>query len=364
MTQRLVIGLTGNIATGKSEVSRILARMGARVIDADRVAHEVMRSGGPAFDAVVAAFGPGIVAPNGEIDRSKLGAIVFRDQDALRKLEEIVHPAVMLEVDRRIAQVEAGVVVVEAIKLIEAGMHRKYDELWVVTAPRAVQVARLIQTRGLTEDEAVLRVDAQPPQEAKAARADRVIVNDQDVGALCRTVAEEWARLLAGAATVRAARRGDLGDAAGAADVLNSVIAERRYTAMAGHWTAKEEQVYIDSLGPRSEMFVAEAAGRIVGLQSIEPFASYPSGMEHVAHLGTQILAEYRGHGIGRNLAGASLEFARKHGYEKIVIYVLADNPLGLAYYRRLGFEERGTLQRQTKIDGVYHDEVFMELHL
>jgi dephospho-CoA kinase len=364
MRRRLVIGLTGNIATGKSEVGRILAGLGAHVIDADRVAHEAMQSGGPAYDAVIGAFGPGVVAPDGEIDRARLGAIVFRDQGALKRLEAIVHPTVIAEVDRQIAEAGAGVVVVEAIKLIEAGMHRRYAELWVVTAPRSAQIARLVQTRRLTEEEASLRVDAQSPQDAKAAQADCTIVNDGDVRALRRKVETEWARLLSCTVAIRAARRGDREDAAGTADVLNSVIEERRYTAIAGHWTPEAELAYIDGLGPRSELFVAEVAGRVVGLQSIEPFASYPSAMEHVAQLGTQILAEYRGHGIGRRLAGASLEFAREHGYEKIVIYVLSDNPLGMAYYRSLGFEGRGTLQRQSKIDGVYHDEVLMEMHL
>jgi L-amino acid N-acyltransferase YncA len=145
--------------------------------------------------------------------------------------------------------------------------------------------------------------------------------------------------------------------------VLNGVIAEGRYTAMSGYWTPEAEQTYIDSLGPRSELFVAEVAGRIVGLQSIEPFVAYTSTMDHVAELGTFVLDGYRGRGIGSGLARASLGFARQCGYEKVVIFVLTDNPLGLAYYRSLGFEARGTLARQTKIDGVYHDEIFMEMH-
>jgi L-amino acid N-acyltransferase YncA len=152
-------------------------------------------------------------------------------------------------------------------------------------------------------------------------------------------------------------------DAAGVAAVLNSVIAERRYTAMTGHWTPPAEQAYFRSLGPRSEVFVAETAGRIVGFQSIEPFAAYTSTMDHVCHFGTFVHADYRGRGIGIGLARATLAFARAQGYEKAVVYVLAHNRGGLAFYRSLGFEERGVLARQTKIDGAYHDEVFMELH-
>ena len=192
----MLIGLTGNIATGKSEVGRLLAALGALVIDADKVAHEVMRPGGAAYDGVVAAFGPEILAPDGTIDRAKLGAIVFRDPAALRRLEAAVHPATIAEVGRRIAQATEPAVVVEAIKLVEAGMHRHYDALWVVTAPRPVQIARLVATRGLTREAAALRVDAQPPQEDKAALADRVFVNDGDLGELQEQVEAAWAQMV------------------------------------------------------------------------------------------------------------------------------------------------------------------------
>lgn len=188
-----LIGLTGNIATGKSEVGRILSRLGAKVIDADQVAHTVMEPQGPAYDQVVEAFGPGILSEDGSIDRAKLGGIVFRDPAALRRLEAAVHPATIAEVGRRISQASEPVVVVEAIKLIEAGMHRLYNELWVVTAPRALQIERLRENRGLGEAEASLRVDAQPPQEEKAALADRVFVNDGDLGELEGKVRGAWA---------------------------------------------------------------------------------------------------------------------------------------------------------------------------
>lgn len=165
------------------------------------------------------------------------------------------------------------------------------------------------------------------------------------------------------AVTIRPVRRDDLQDAAGVADVLNAVIAEGRFTALTGHWTPEAEQAFLQDLGPRSEVFVAEVAGRIVGFQVIEPFVSYTSTMDHVAHFGTYVQAGYRGQGTGRRLADATLAFARAHGYEKSVVYVLAGNELGLAYYRSLGFEEKGVLTRQTKIGGMYHDEIFMEWH-
>ena len=146
--------------------------------------------------------------------------------------------------------------------------------------------------------------------------------------------------------------------------VLNAVIAERRYTALTGYWTPQAELAFLQRLGPRSELFVAEVDGSIAGFQVVEPFVTYTSSMDHVAHLGTYVLMMHRGQGIGRRLAQVAFAFLRQHGYEKVVIYVLAHNDAGLGYYRSLGFEARGTLRRQTRIDGAYYDEVFMEMHL
>jgi dephospho-CoA kinase len=360
--KRYLIGLTGNIATGKTEVARMLSDLGAEAIDADKVAHQVMRPGGGAYDAVVDAFGAGILHENGTVNRVRLGAIVFRDAQELRRLESAVHPAVQAKVSRLIAAAKEPIVVVEAIKLIESGMHRGYDSLWVVTAPRHVQIARLMEARGLSEDEAALRVDAQPSQEEKAALADVVIVNDGDLAELRQKVVDSWLKL-PGCITVRAASRTDLGDAAGMARVLNSVIGEKAHTALTGHWTPEDELAFLQGLGPRSEVFVAEVDGQIVGFQVIEPFVTYTSTMSHVCHFGTYVLHDFRGRGVGRALAATTLGFAQAQGYGKSVVYVLADNVGGQAYYRSLGFEPRGVLKRQVKIDGAYHDEVFMELH-
>ena len=196
--RHFLIGLTGNIATGKSLVAQMLAELGARVIDADRVAHAVMLPGGAAYDAVVDAFGSDILSDtnaDGTIDRAKLGAIVFRDPAALRRLEQAVHPATVAAVNHLIAAATERVIVVEAIKLIEAGMHRRYDALWVVTAPREIQIARLVAIRGLSQAEAALRADAQPPQAEKAALADLVIVNDGGVADLRLKVEAAWAEV-------------------------------------------------------------------------------------------------------------------------------------------------------------------------
>lgn len=191
-----IIGLTGNIATGKSTVARMLRDLGATVIDADRVAHEVMRAGTPIHQAVVEAFGPQVLRPDGEIDRARLGAMVFSDPQALARLEAIVHPAVLEEVARRIAAAPTPIVVVEAIKLIESGMAEGLDALWVTTCPFEEQVRRLMADRGLTRQEAELRVRAQPPQEAKIARADVVISTDGSLEETRAQVEAAWQALM------------------------------------------------------------------------------------------------------------------------------------------------------------------------
>ena len=189
------IGLTGNIATGKSLVGQMLAERGAEYVDADRLAHEVMVRGAPAWREIVNVFGREVLQPDGELDRRQLGRIVCADPDALARLEQIVHPRVIALTERLIAASEAPVIVVEAIKLIESGMVRQLcDALWVVTAPRQVQLERLMAFRCLSRAEALLRIDAQPPQALKAAQAD--VVNDKGGAAEVtrRQVERAWAK--------------------------------------------------------------------------------------------------------------------------------------------------------------------------
>jgi len=196
--RKYLIGLTGNIATGKSAALRMLRRLGARVIDADALVHQLMVKGTPLWQAILDEFGEGILRPDGEIDRGKLGAIVFADAEALKRLEAIVHPAVTILVDELIRQAVEPVVVVEAIKLIEAGWHRAYDSLWVVTCPREQQLERLMRRRQLSREEALLRIEAQPPQEDKIALADVVIDNSGSLGQMWKQVKREWGKLMRG----------------------------------------------------------------------------------------------------------------------------------------------------------------------
>ena len=159
-------------------------------------------------------------------------------------------------------------------------------------------------------------------------------------------------------------RRATAEDAQGVVDVFNSIIEEGGLTSMYPALTVEQERAFIQSLGPRSAMFVAEAMNTIVGFQTIEPFAPWTRAMDHVAIMGTQVYKGFRRQGIGRQLAAASFAFAREQGYEKVVIYVRSWNTAARDFYRSLGFEPRGTLTRQVKIKDQYDDEVFMELFL
>jgi ribosomal protein S18 acetylase RimI-like enzyme len=155
-----------------------------------------------------------------------------------------------------------------------------------------------------------------------------------------------------------------LDDAKGVLEVLNSVVQERKHSSFDRTLTVEEERQFIASLGERSGLFVAELDGRIVGFQTIEPFATYTSAMDHVGIMGTLVRAGFRGQGIGRQLAEASFKFAQEKGYEKAVIYVRASNKAAQEFYQELGFMPKGTLEKQVKIDGEYDDEVFMEMFL
>jgi len=189
---KYVIGLTGNIATGKSVVRKMLEHLGAYGIDADALAHRVIAQGAPGYQPVVETFGTWILDEDGQINRGRLGRIVFSDPQALARLEGIIHPFVGQAVDILIRRSKHAVIVLEAIKLIESGLRDKCDSLWVTCAPPNIQLARLVQRRGLTPAAARQRMAAQPPQEAKVSAADVVIRNAKSFEDTWRQVSAAW----------------------------------------------------------------------------------------------------------------------------------------------------------------------------
>jgi len=189
---RYVIGLTGNIATGKSLVLQRLRQHGAFCLDADKLVHECMRKGQPAYEEIWRRFGDETARPDGEIDRATLARIVFADPEALRELEAILHPRVVAQVEVRLAASDAPVAVVEAIKLLEASLASRCQAVWVTTSSTELQLERLMLSRGLSREAALLRLRAQPSLELKVIRADVLLENDGSRGQLEEQIDLEW----------------------------------------------------------------------------------------------------------------------------------------------------------------------------
>ena len=175
----LRVGLTGGIATGKSTVARIFQTLGATVLDADEIAHRMINKDAPAYTAVVAAFGSGVLRGDGSIDRSRLGRIVFSDPASRTRLESILHPLIRSEEESLVATLTAigqgRIAVTNAALLIETGAHRDYRRLVVTHCAPEVQVDRVMKRDDLTRDEARARIDAQMPTEEKTRIAHYTI---------------------------------------------------------------------------------------------------------------------------------------------------------------------------------------------
>lgn len=195
-TGKLVIGLTGNIGTGKSVVRRMLEHLGAFGIDADALANRAIAKGAPGYKKVITQFGEWILKDDGEIDRKKLGRIVFNDPEALAILEGIIHPLVVQALDYIIHRIKHKVVVIEAIKLMEANIGNACDSIWVTYAPAEIQLERLVIRRKMNILDAQQRIDAQPPQEEKTKAANVVIKNIGSIEETWKQVYANWQKLV------------------------------------------------------------------------------------------------------------------------------------------------------------------------
>lgn len=172
---KFIVGLTGNIATGKSAVINLALEHGALTIDADKIVHQILEEDTTVQTAIVHTFGPAVQQADGHIDRPALGKIVFNDPQALRKLEAIIHPVVHRRVLARIEASPSSIVMIEAIKLLEGKLRGICHLIWVTHCSRERQLERLQVCRGLDEKTAVMRIDSQSPQEDKVRQADVVI---------------------------------------------------------------------------------------------------------------------------------------------------------------------------------------------
>ena len=189
---KYAIGLTGNIATGKSVVRKMLEHLGAYGIDADVLSHRAIMKSSPGYQPVIDTFGRWIVGANEEIDRVKLGEVVFKNPDAMLRLETIIHPLVRQALDVLVKKSSHRVIVIEAIKLLESEMNSLCDQVWVTMAPPDLQLERLIDKRNLTKQEAEDRINAQLPVTAILTKADVVIENNGSFEKTWKQVYDAW----------------------------------------------------------------------------------------------------------------------------------------------------------------------------
>ncbi len=192
---KFIIGLTGNIATGKSVVRRMLEHLGAYGIDADALARRAIAKGAPGYEPVIETFGRWILDEDGQIDRARLGRLVFAEPEALRRLEAIVHPLVLSAIDLLVRRAPQRVIVIEAIKLLESGLAERCDSIWVTHAPSEVQIARLLEKRHMDRASAMQRLEAQTSQDEKLRAADVVIRNEGSFEQTWAQVLHHWNRL-------------------------------------------------------------------------------------------------------------------------------------------------------------------------
>lgn len=197
----ITIGLTGGIGSGKSTAAKILAELGAPVIDADKVGHAIYQPGAPAYQELIGAFGEGILAPDRTIDRRKLGPIVFGDPAALRRLNSILHPKMFTRMGEMVAAMrrggEARPIVIEAAILIEANWQPLFDEIWLVTAAREWVLERVERDRGMQPEQAEARLAAQLSDKERRKHATAVIRNDGTLDELRAAVTRLWHGALA-----------------------------------------------------------------------------------------------------------------------------------------------------------------------
>jgi len=191
-----IIGITGNIACGKTAVGHMLLELGAeQYIDADAVVHKLYLGGQPIAVKVAEAFGSTVVAADGSVDRKALGAIVFQDAEAMRRLESIVHPAVSVALANELGSVSAsGIAIIDAVKLLEGGSGAFCQSKWLVICPEEQELARLLARNQLSEEEAWTRIRAQPPIAHKLALVDEIIDNGGSLEGTRRQVAAAFER--------------------------------------------------------------------------------------------------------------------------------------------------------------------------
>ncbi|KAF1085694.1 Dephospho-CoA kinase [Sporotomaculum syntrophicum] len=196
----LIVGLTGNIGSGKSSVARYFKELGARVIDTDQVARDVVAPGTPGLQQIVQYFSADILNPDGTLDRLKMAEIVFHDSEALKQLNAIVHPIIRTELLKAMtdykSKPDTPLLIIEAPLLIETGLYKLVDEVWLVTVNSEAQIQRVMKRDKATEEQVSSRLASQMPQEDKIPYADRIIDNSGNPENTIKQVRQIWSDVL------------------------------------------------------------------------------------------------------------------------------------------------------------------------
>jgi len=264
---KFVIGLTGNIATGKSVVRRMLEHLGAYGIDADQLSHRAIAKGAPGYSQVLSYFGQWILGSDGQIDRQRLGRVAFADPNAMAQLEAIIHPLVRQAIDVLIRRAGQEVIVLEAIKLLEGSLRPSCDSIWVTHCSEEVQLRRLINRRNMAVEEAEARIRSQGLQSEKLAAADVIIDNNvsfeatwnqvlaayETLGLTIRRILPEEPRAAGGGLSVQRAGSADAGQIAALVNRLSG--SPRKMTRAA----------VLETFGEKAFLLLRQA-GRLVGV--------------------------------------------------------------------------------------------------
>ncbi len=352
-SRKYVIGLTGGIATGKTLVLRMLKELGAYTIDADDLAHILMRRGGPLYQPIITEFGRYLLDENGEIDRSKLGEIVFAAPRALAHLEAITHPIIVAVARQLIAQAKADVVAIEAIKLVESGLAKECDAVWVVTAPVDVQLHRLMTKRRLSSSQALLRIEAQLPQEVWLARADVVIENSGDVMATWKAVQRHFAAIPRALPTVELARATETTATLELAptEMVRQIQVRRarrsdlaEMAALIAHATRGERQLNESQIMERffsKGYFLAYAGGQLLGMMGLHAENLIATLDDCIVRSATLWPT------VGKALLGAIEEDARQLSCEVMLAFLRPEaGPMATILFENHGF----TRQQATEL--------------
>ena len=190
-----IIGLTGGIASGKSAVSSVLKELGAQIICADQIARDIVSPLEPGNEAIMDTFGSEYFLPNRELDRTKLGTLVFSDASAREQLDRILHPLIIKETLNKIQNTKKDIVIIDAALLIETSLHKLVDEVWLVIAPKEVRIKRIMSRDEITREDAVKRIASQSTDAWRKQFADKILQNNGDLTQLRNKVVELYQRL-------------------------------------------------------------------------------------------------------------------------------------------------------------------------